>query len=305
VRELFECDLEIFPLATGTAANSLAIAAMTPPWGGVFCHEDAHIQRDELGAPQFFSAGAKLIPLPGAMGKLDRERLAVSIAEVEASRGTAIPASISLTQATEAGTVYRLDELQAIGELARRHSLGVHVDGARFANAAAALSVSPAELTWKAGVDVLGFGATKNGALAAELLVVFRKELAQELTLRIHRSGHRFSKMRFLSAQFEAYLEGDLWLRNARHANAMASTLGAQLQAAGIELLRPVEANVVFARFTPVLDEALRAAGFLYHDWPIFGPGAVRLVTGFSTKIEDVETFCRAAGAVSSKAGAV
>ncbi|HEX7708911.1 MAG TPA: beta-eliminating lyase-related protein, partial [Thermoanaerobaculia bacterium] len=293
VRELFECDLEIFPLATGTAANSLAIAVMTPPWGGVFCHEDAHIQRDELGAPEFFSAGAKLIPLPGAMGRLDRGLLAASIDEIDASRRTAIPASISLTQATEAGTLYRLDEMQAIGELARRHSLGVHVDGARFANAVAALSVSPAELTWKAGVDVLGFGATKNGALAAELLVVFRKELAQELTLRIHRSGHRFSKMRFLSAQFEAYLEGDLWLRNARHANAMAKKLGGELQAAGVELLRPVEANVVFARFTPAQNERLNAAGFLYHEWPIFGPGAVRLVTGFSTQVEDVDTFCR------------
>jgi threonine aldolase len=224
--------------------------------------------------------------------------LAESIAGIEASRKTAVPASISLTQATEAGTLYRLGELRAIGELARGHSLGVHVDGARFANAVAALNGSPAELTWKAGVDVLGFGATKNGALAAELLVVFRKELAQELTLRIHRSGHRFSKMRFLSAQFEAYLEGDLWLRNARHANAMAARLGAQLQAAGIELLRPVEANIVFARLTPPLDDALRAADFRYHEWPIFGPGAVRLVTGFSTKIEDVDAFSRAVEAV-------
>lgn len=272
-RELFEHDVEVFPVLTGTAGNALALASMTPPWGGVLCHEDAHIHRDELGAPEFYTHGAKLHLLPGADGKLHAEDL-----HREAS-------CISVTQATEAGTVYTPGELRAIAA----HGLPMHMDGARFANAVVSLGCSPADLTWRAGVDVLVFGGTKNGAMAAELIVVFRKELANEIAPRWHRGGHRLSKMRFLSAQFEAYLAGDLWLRNARHANAVAQRL-----ARGLDVIRPVEANVVFVRFAPRVAAALRAEGFAFHEWPIFGPDAVRLVCGFGTSDADVDALLAA-----------
>ncbi len=282
--ELFETDVQIFPVVTGTAGNALTIAAMTPAWGAVFCHEDAHIQRDELGAAEFFTAGAKLVPIPGADGKLDAKGLARTIP------GYASASCVSLTQATEAGTVYRADELRELCEAARRAGCRVHVDGARFANAVAHLGVAPADLTWRAGVDALVFGATKNGALAAELIVVFDQALAKELVPRWHRSGHRPSKMRFLSAQFEAYLANDLWLRNARHANALAQRLASGLR----DVLRPVEANVVFTRFAPEAARSLREQGFLFHEWPLFGPDAVRLVVGFDTTENDVDRFLQA-----------
>jgi threonine aldolase len=284
-REIFETDLEIFPVLTGTAGNALSIAAMTPPWGGVFCHEDAHIHRDELGAPEFFTGGAKLFPIAGSNGKLRAEDVARVVHETGEEGRTAVPSCVSLTQATEAGTVYRVEEVRAIAEAAR---IGVHMDGARFANALVSLGCTPAELTWRAGVDVLTFGGTKNGAMAAELIVVFRKELAEEIAPRWHRAGHRVSKMRFLSAQFDAYLADDLWLRNARHANAAAQRLARGL---GAEVLRPVEANVVFARFEPEVAGALREQGFLFYDWRLFGAGAVRLVCGFDTSDADVDAL--------------
>lgn len=287
-RDLFEHDLDIFPVVTGTAANALGIAAMTPPWGAVFCHEDAHIQRDELGAPEFFTNGAKLIPIPGALGKLTASSLAESIDALAKEGRAATPACISVTQATEAGTVYSIDELRAIGDIARSRNLGVHMDGARFANAVASLGCAPADITWRAGVDVLSFGATKNGALAAELLVVFRSELSAQIAPRWHRAGHRLSKMRFLSAQLDAYLADDLWLRNARHANAMAKRIA---ETPGLELLRPAEANVVFVRLTPKQIDALRAEEIEMYDWPIFGDGAYRMVAGFGTSEEDVRAF--------------
>ncbi|HEX6159244.1 MAG TPA: beta-eliminating lyase-related protein [Thermoanaerobaculia bacterium] len=285
-REIFECDLEIFPVVTGTAANALALSGLTPPWGAVFCHEDAHIQRDEMGAPEFFTNGAKLIPLPGPLGKLHAAELAKVIDDFAREGRAAVPSCVSVTQATEAGTVYSVDELRAIGEVARSRNLGVHMDGARFANAVASLGVPPADLTWRAGIDVLTFGATKNGALAAEMLVVFRSGLAKEIAPRWHRAGHRLSKMRFLSAQLDAYLTEDLWLRNARHANARAR----EIAACGLELLRPVEANVVFARLSAAQLEALQGRVELY-DWSIFGEGAHRIVAGFGTTEEDVRAF--------------
>ena len=277
--EIFETGVEIFPVVSGTAGNSLAIAALTPPWGAVFCHEDAHIQRDECGAPEFFSGGAKLIPIPGADGKLHPDDLASAMR-------TITPSCLSITNATEAGTIYTVDELQSL-----RGDSRIHIDGARFANAVAATNATPADLTWRAGADLLTFGATKNGALAAEAIVVFRKSLAEELALRHHRSGHRISKMRFISAQLDAYLTNDLWLRNARHANAMAQRL-----AAGLTPIRPVEANVVFTRFTAEQATNLRNQGFLFGDWPIFGEDAYRLVTAFDTTAEEVDALLEALG---------
>ena len=284
-REIFETDLEIFPILTGTAGNALSLASMTPPWGGVFCHEDAHIHRDELGAPEFFTNGAKLFPIAGADGKLTAADTARVVHEIGEEGRTAIPSCVSVTQATEAGTVYRPDEIRAIADAAK---LPLHMDGARFANALVTLDCAPAEITWRAGVDVLTFGATKNGAMAAELIVVFRKELAAAIEPRWHRAGHRLSKMRFLTAQLDAYLADDLWLRNARRANAAALRLANGLKA---EILRPVEANVVFARFTQDAAAKLREQGFLFYDWPLFGEGAVRLVCGFGTRDEDVDAL--------------
>lgn len=287
-REIFETDLEIFPVLSGTAANALAVASMTPPWGAVFCHDDAHIHRDELGAPEFFTNGAKLFPIAGEHGKLNAAGVARWIHSVGEEGRMAVPACVSVTQATEAGTVYGVDEIAAIAEAAR---LGVHMDGARFANALVTVGCTPAELTWKAGVDVLTFGATKNGAMAAELIVVFRKELAKEIAPRWHRAGQRVSKMRFLSAQFDAYLTDDLWLRNARHANAAASRLAKEMKA---EILRPVEANVLFVRFAPEVAAKLKEEGFLFFDWPIFGPNAYRIVCAFDTSDADVESLIAA-----------
>jgi threonine aldolase len=290
VRELFETDCEVLPVSTGTAGNALSIAAMTPPWGGVFCHDDAHIHRDEMGAPEFFSGGAKLFPIRGANGKLDAATLAAAIDDIACEGRTAKPSVVSLTQATEAGTVYSIEEVRALCEVAHERGCGVHVDGARFANAVVSTSASLADMTWRAGVDVLVFGATKNGAIAAELIVMFDKALAGDLMTRWHRGGHRLSKMRFLSAQFDAYFENELWLRNARHANAMAQRL-----AGGVpELLRPVEANVVFARLSQNALQSLQQQGFLFYDWPLFGEGAVRFVCGFSTREEEVDALLAA-----------
>lgn len=290
--EIFETEVEIFPVVTGSAANALAISALTPPWGAVFCHEDAHIHRDECGGPELFSGGAKLIPIAGAEGKLHPGDLQRHIDEVANSKRTAVPACVSITNVTEAGTVYSAAEVRALSEAAK--GLGVHMDGARFANAVVATGASPADLTWRTGVDILSFGATKNGALAAELLVVFRRELAPELALRHHRAGQRLSKMRFLSAQFEAYLHDDLWLRNARHANAMAARLARGLAAAGVEIVRPVGANIVFARFDAEAAAALHAQGFLFSDWPIFGADVYRMVTAFDTDAAAIDAFVAA-----------
>jgi len=284
-RAIFETDCDVVPVLTGTAGNSLAVATLTPPWGAVFCHEDAHIHRDEMGAPEFFTGGAKLVPIAGTHGKLVPHDLSRAI------RSVANPACVSLTQATEAGTIYTPEEIAALTSIARDARCRVHMDGARFANAVAGSGASPADFTWRAGVDILVFGATKNGALAAEALVVFDRKLTAELEVRRHRAGHRLSKMRFVAAQLDAYLADDLWLRNARHANAMAARLASGLNA---EILRPVDANAVFARFTPQIVSRLREQGFLFYDWTTFGEGAVRLVTGFTTTEADVDALLRA-----------
>ena len=292
-REIFECDLEIFPVVTGTAGNGLALAAMTPPDGAILCHEDAHIERDELGAPEFFTGGAKVVTVPGADGKLHEAELWTAVAAATALAPSASESGglrhrspelcLSLTNATEAGTVYTPGELRALTSLGFS---GVHLDGARFANALVSLGCSPADLTWRAGIDVVVFGGTKNGLVNAELVIVFRKELASILGAVHHRSGHRPSKMRFISAQFAALFENDLWLQNARHANAMAARLAADLRT-----IHPVQANVVFTRFTSAQAESLRAEGFEFFEWPIFGEDAYRLVTGFATSAEDVDAL--------------
>ena len=298
--EVFEREVKVFPVATGTAANALALSCLTPPYGAIYCHAGAHIQVDECGAPELFTGGAKLRPLPGAHAKLTPDVVDRSISGAEVVHSTQ-PAVLSLTQSTEAGTLYKLDELAALTQVARRHNLKVQMDGARFANALVALNCSAAEMTWKAGVDVLAFGATKNGALAAEAVVFFDPALAESFGYRRKRGGHLFSKMRFLSAQLDAYLTNDLWLRNARHANAMAARLADGLAALpGLALVHPVESNQVFLRLPLTLAEALRARGHAFYDWDEeTGKGGgvtgsettVRLVTAFNTMAETIEVF--------------
>ena len=250
VAALFETEVAVFPVATGTAANSLALASMTPPFGAVYCHEEAHINVDECGAPELFTGGAKLVGLKGAAGKLTPDALDSSLAGAGIGVVHRVqPAALSLSQATEAGTVYTPAEVAALAEVANRAGLAVHMDGARFANAVARLGCTPAEMTWKAGVDVLSLGGTKGGCFAAEAVVVFNPALADDLGFLRKRGGHLLSKMRFVSAQMEAWLASGLWLRLARHANAMADRLAAGLAAVpGAEIAFPVEANELFVR---------------------------------------------------------
>lgn len=300
-RELFETDeVAVFPVTTGSAANGLALAALTPPFGAVYCHDHAHVMVDECGAPEFFTAGAKLIGLPSPDGKLRPGQLEAPLAEARAMGVHHVrPAAVSITQATEWGTVYRPAEIGALAETARAHGLGLHMDGARFANAVAALDCAPADLTWRAGVQALALGATKNGGLAAEALVLFDRKLAADSAYRRKRSGHLWSKMRFISAQLVALFENGLWLRNARHANRMAARLAAGLaDLPGIGLAQPVEANEIFATMPERVAEGLQAAGFQFYGWSP-APGAevptFRLVTSFATEPAAVDGFLSAA----------
>jgi len=294
--ELFEREVAVLPVATGTAANVLALAALTPPWGVVYCHADAHIATDECGAPEFYSGGAQLARMPGEHGKITPDTIEAHIG------GAGIvhhcqPAAISLSQSTEAGTIYTPREIAAIAAVARRHKLALHADGARFANAVAALGCAPADLTWRAGVDALSFGATKNGAMAAEAVIFFDPARAAELGYRRKRGGHLLSKLRFLSAQLDAYLVEDLWLANARHANRMAAKLGAGLAALPSARLRhPVEANEVFVELPEAAICTLAAQGFGFHRWGGENATCLRLVTSFATREDAVEQFVAAVG---------
>ena len=295
--DFFGCEVQCFLVGTGTAANALALAALCPPWGAVFCHEEAHVAVDECGAPELFTGGAKLVALPGRDGKLTLDGLRHSLAGFRiGDQHQAQPAAVSLSQATEAGTVYRPDEIAAIAAWAHEQGLRVHMDGARFANAAVGIGCAPADITWRAGVDILSFGATKNGALAAEAVIVFDPELAKDLRFRRKRAGHLFSKSRFFAAQFHAYLEDDLWRRNAAHANRMATHLADGLsRISGIVIAYPVEANEVFVLMPDELAASLRERGFLFHDWPPAGTGGRRLVTTPMATKAEVEALLAAA----------
>lgn len=290
LKQVFETDLVALPVATGTACNAIALSCIAPPYGAIYCHRDAHIHVDECGAPELFTGGAKLIPLEGADRKLTPEVLEAAIMGAGVVHHPQ-PAAVSLSQGTEGGTLYSLAEIAALSALAKRHGLKVHMDGARFANALVALACSPAEMTWQAGVDVLSFGATKNGCLAAETLVFFDKALAADAHFRRKRAGQLFSKMRFVSAQLEAYLDDAVWLKNARHANAMATKLSAGLCALpGVSALHPTEINEVFCRMPQALTDALLAAGFVFYDG-YFGPGTVRLVCAWNTPEKSVDAL--------------
>lgn len=296
-REVFATDRAIiFPVGTGTAANGLALAALAAAGRTIYCHETAHVLIEEAGGPEFFTGGAELVGLPGVGGKLAPDQLADAV--------TDNGAAVSLAQATEWGTVYTPDHVAAVAAVAHGRGLRLHMDGARLANAIAHLGCSPAAATWQAGVDALSFGATKNGALAAEAVVLFDPALAAGFEDHRKRSGHLLSKQRFLSAQLVAMLEDGLWLRHAGHANHMAGRLAGGLSPLpGLRLVQPVEANELFVAMSETMIGSLHEQGFKFHRWlapaDTDGP-VVRLVTSFATTTGDVDDLLQTAGALAA-----
>jgi threonine aldolase len=302
IGEVFEREAAVFLVPTGTAANALALAHLSPPWGAVFAHCEAHILTDECGAPEFFGAGLKLVGMAGVGCKVKPGTLAETVAQYQGhTPHQVVPAAFSFAQASEAGTIYRPDEIAALTKVARARGMKVHMDGARFANALVRMNASPADITWKAGVDVLSFGATKGGALAAEAVVFFDPALAANMAERRKRAGHLISKHRFLALQMQAFLADDCWLKLARHANAMADRLAAGLSGIGLAPVWPVEANLVFVSVTKAVEARLRAAGARYYvrrseSLPAsasLGPdrALIRLVTSFATRDEEIDRF--------------
>ncbi|MGO4563530.1 low specificity L-threonine aldolase [Rhizobium sp. 2YAF20] len=305
--EIFGRDVSVFFVATGTAANSLALASVQRPGGITFCHSEAHVIEDECGAPEFFSGSARLAPVEGAGGKIGAEALAAKVARfpqdaVHHGRATAV----TITQATEIGTIYSLGEIDALAAVCKENALALHMDGARFANALVALDVTPAEMTWKRGVDILSFGGTKNGCWCAEAIVFFDPDKAKEMHFTRKRAAQLFSKSRFIAAQFDGYFENDLWLDLARHSNRMADRLRAGIEsAASAKLAWPTASNEAFAVIEKPAIEKARDKGAKFYDWPIpennailvgENEGLIRLVTSFATTDADVEGFLACLG---------
>jgi threonine aldolase len=290
--DLFETEVRALWVSTGTAANCLALAALCPPYRAILCHKDSHIEVDEAGAPAFFSGGAKLVLLDGPGAKITAESVAAACDRIRPDVHQVQPAAISITNATEYGLVYRPAEIAELGQLAKARGLGLHMDGARLANAIATTGESLADTTWRAGVDTLSFGFIKNGGLSAECLILFRTELADEVLVRRKRAGHLSSKGRMHAAQILALLEGGLWLENAKASNAAAQVLA---KAAPSRLVYPVEANEIFLNMSGEEAQRLREQGFDFYDW---GPGEVRLVTSWDQHGEEVERFAAAIAAL-------
>lgn len=286
--ELFGTQVRALWVLSGTAANALALAALCPPHGSVICHRDAHIQNDECGAPEFYTHGAKLALAEGVGAKVTPESIAAVLDRVQEGVHWVQPHAISITNASEYGLVYTPDQVAAISALAKARGLGLHMDGARFANAVAHLGCTPGDVTWRAGVDVLSFGFVKNGGMSAEALIFFNTELADATLYRRKRAGLLLSKGRYLAAQLLAMLENDLWLTNARAANAGARLLA---QAAGDRLVHPVEANEVFLKASPDEAASLRALGFDFYDW---APGEIRLVTSWDQSEDAIRPLAHA-----------
>jgi len=291
IREIFETDCDVYFVFTGTAANSLALAQMCQSFRGIICHQNAHIQTDECGGPEFFTGGSKLLLVGGGNGKIDlgqTEALLMRQNELHSHK----PGVISIAQATEFGTVYTRDEIAAITELARANELVVHMDGARFANAIALLNCAPKAITWKVGVDALCFGGTKNGTAAGELVIFFKKEISRDFDYRVKQAGQLGSKMRFLAAPWLGLVADDVWLQNARHANRAARQLAQNLQRqANVEIVFPVEANAVFARMDDKLAQGLRARG--WHFYKFIEPDVYRLMCSWATTESDIGDFIR------------
>ena len=288
--EIFETPVTVFPVTTGTAANALALSTLTPAFGKIFCHELAHINTDECGAPELFTGGAKLIDMPGANGRITAQALEETIYGA-GNVHHAQPASVSITQACESGTVYSIEEIEAIAAVAHSHNLSMHMDGARFANALATLDVTPAQMTWQAGIDVLSFGGTKNGCLTAEAVVFFKPELVGDFPFLQKRAGQLLSKSRFISSQFAGYLADDVWMRNARQANAMAQRLSKGLaDLPGLELAYPTQSNEVFVVMPAALIDRLSATGLALNDEELDGK-AVRFVAAWNTTESEVDAL--------------
>ena len=293
--QVFERAVRVYPVISGTAANALALASLVPPHGAILCHETSHIVVDECGAPEFFTHGAKTVGIPGADGKIAPGAIETALKRFQKGDVHHLqPMAVSITQATELGTVYTPDEIAGIAGVARAHGMKLHMDGARFANALAHLGCTPAELSWRAGVDALSFGATKNGALGAEAVLFFDRDAAGDFAYRRKKSGHLISKMRFVSAQLEACLKDGLWLRNAERANRLAERLA---QGFAVAPAHPVEANMVFLSLPDATVARLRAAGARFYDWgpPKDGRTLIRLVASFATPDEDVAKLIEAA----------
>jgi threonine aldolase len=301
MNELFEREVTVLPVATGTAANAIALATLAKPYQGIYCPTTGHVNTDECGAPEFYSGG-KLLGLPTPDGKLVPGQVTEAVA-LARSMGVhhVDPAAVTLSQATEWGTIYNVDEVRKLAEEAHGLGLKLHMDGARFANAVAHLGCTAADITWRAGVDILSFGATKNGALAAEAIVAFDASLSRDLEFRRKRGGHLWSKMRFLSAQLSAYIRDDRWLHNARTANAVAARLASGLASLpGVSVLMAVQANELFVAMPSQLQERLRTAGYEFYDWPA-PPGVtepvIRLVAAYDMQPEDADGLLAAARA--------
>jgi len=290
LKEVFETDLKLVFTHSGTAANALALSILCPSHGAIICHDEAHIHRDERGAPEFFTGGAKLLPLKGEHAKIDVARLDDTLNQwPQDFVHTPPPRVLSLSNLNESGCAYSIDELAARITPAKAKNLKIHIDGARFANALISTGASPADLSWRAGADILCLGATKNGALGAEAVILFPSVLDQfeELQTRQKRGGHMAAKMRFVAAQFDAWLSDDLWLDLARHANAMATDLGKGLtQQDGVEMAHPTDGNEVFVSLSDAHAERLQSAGVGFYRWP---DGSARFVTSWCTRKEDVD----------------
>jgi threonine aldolase len=286
VREIFETDCEVFFTFNGTAANALALAQICRSFHAVSCHENAHIVTDECGAPEFFSGGAKLAPTRGANGKIDITEAEAALARFRDFHSSK-PRAMSLAQTTEMGTVYTQDELTALAQFAREHSLLIHMDGARFANAVAALGCAPKEISWQVGVDVLCFGGTKNGTGAGEIVVFFKKDLAREFEYRLKQAGQLASKMRFLAAPWVGLLTDGVWLRNAESANKHAQSLARKLRALGLTIVFPCEASAVFLQLPDSLVKKLHERGWQFYKF--IEPDIYRVMCAWSVSEKEVE----------------
>ena len=292
IRDVFETDCDVFFVFNGTSANSLSLAALCQSYHSVLCHESAHVETSECGAPEFFANGSKILLLPGQNGKIDPrevERAVTRRQDIHYPK----PRALSLTQATEVGTVYAPDELKALTAVAHRHGLRVHMDGARFANAVAALDVAPAELTWKAGVDVLCFGGTKNGIAIGEAVVFFNHDLAREFDYRCKQGGQLASKMRYLSAPWTGMLKDGAWIRHARHANEMARRLEKSLRGiSGVQIAFPVQSNAVFARLSLAAQRGMHERGWKFYSG-VVTPEESRMMCSWDTTPADVDAFVK------------
>lgn len=292
-QNLFKCWCEVIPLTTGTSANSLSVALASPPYGSVFCYDKSHMNVDECGAPEFFADGVKLIGIRGKNGKMDLNLLEQELANSGVhGEHECLPSVISITQSTEAGTIYSRQELSRLNQIKKKYGLYLHMDGARFANAVASMNISVAEMTWKNGVDMLSFGATKNGAMMAEALIIFNPKLVGDIKRRRKRAGHLISKMRFISAQLLACLKDDLWLQLATHANSQAGRFYQELKET-YHFVYPVDANEVFLKLPETTIHKLQDQGFEFHVWP-GSTDIIRLVFSHSTQQEDVTNLIQA-----------